>query len=214
MTIRNIAVILTVMILLGCSVRTPKVRLATLDEAHAILAPLMPDTGQDQICIRRKLNPPLERERRNESTRADGAWWQRTRAWLGSQLSPTPSRENVQKWSRWSPNGKELVLRADDGEHLDRLIRQAAKTNLQFSTQFLRLSTGVTACADKEPQADESRATPEIQLFFSQPVVVGNVALVEGGGVCGSLCGSGSLIALIRRGNSWTILARKMTWMA
>lgn len=214
MTIRIFPVILTGLILVGCSSQTPKARLATPEEAQAILAPLMPDVGQDQVCVTRKLNPPLERERRHEFERLDETWWQRTRAWLGSQLSPASYKENGQKWTQSDRSGRVLVLRADDAEHLESLIRQATKPDRQFSSHFLNLSNGVPACEAKEPVAREGRATPEIQLFFSQPVVVGNVALVEEGGVCGSLCGSGSLIALIRRGNSWAILARKMTWMA
>ena len=51
-------------------------------------------------------------------------------------------------------------------------------------------------------------------LHPSNPQMIGNIAFVEQSGVCGNLCGSGDLVSLIKRNGKWTLLARRMTWIA
>jgi len=61
---------------------------------------------------------------------------------------------------------------------------------------------------------DPSNGHDPIMIFYSMPVVVGNVAYVEVGSVCGGLCGSGHLTALLRKDGKWTVIGEKATWIS
>jgi hypothetical protein len=201
------AVPICAVLLASCGHHSEMPRVATAEEASAIITPLIPSITSARTCVGRQLRPPLEDQRRNakfEST------LHRARSWFERQLfGDEQTRSN---WSQ-SQNGKMLPLRRDDARHLDRLLRQATTAQLSDRMSGLALP-GVTTCTDRDEKTEVFAKPPVYRFYYSQPVVVGNVAFVEEGGVCGGLCGSGSLKALIKHGKTWSVVAEQMTWIS
>jgi hypothetical protein len=194
-------------LLFACS-SSPPPQAATGEETLAILAPLMPRDPNDQSCVSEELKPPLEDQRRfGEVVRL--SWVERLKSVFVSQPSGRPN-----DWHQPDPKGGELRLQIKDAKHLEDLLNRAIHADFGSEKIRLTLPTGVRPCRDLDTKVASSGATPRIAFYFSRPVVIGNIAFVEQSGVCGNLCGSGDLVSLIKRNGKWTLLARRMTWIA
>jgi len=224
---RRCAITLCVALLGSCDREPTQARVATADEAAAIVAVLarplsperiaqyrkdFPNTGPPQVCVEPKFAPPLKEERdslaadkRNHGQRPI---FERVRESVESALfgpkNPFPAPAS---WESRS-------LRPGAGVRLNMLLRQAVTANLPEKTSPLRIPAGVNPCSENQEQASqhilETDPSPVTRIWFSQPVIVGDTAFVERSSSCGSTCGSESVTALARSGRSWSIVAGKL----
>jgi hypothetical protein len=194
----------------SCSTE-PSPKVADVAESRAILAPLMPRSHPDRpYCIEPKLTAPLEDERRNAELEKPLTSWKRATSWISDLLWRPRRQVSHRQWYA----AKGFRLRPEDETHLNALLRQASKADLTTRSVPFKLPQGVSACGEPKPDPRLPPAYTETRFSYSQPVVTGNVAFVEEGVVCGPLCGTGHLTALVKRRGRWFVVAGNMTWIA
>jgi hypothetical protein len=205
--------------LAACSTESPQVRMATSAEAQSILEPLLPGGPKGLFCVDPAFRPPLADQRQYAAwdieQRKSQDWWTRVLRWVDSSFAEQPS-DNAPKWAQpnTEPMGESRPLREEDSSYLDELLQRAVQTGHPNGSYSAVLPASVAPCTKQDLAMDPSNGHDPIMIFYSMPVVVGNVAYVEVGSVCGGLCGSGHLTALLRKDGKWTVIGEKATWIS
>lgn len=216
---KYVAVSMTLTMLACSPQQSQKARVTTPAEASAIVALLMPNWPRQHFCVNSTFRPPLEDQVEaaewEKARQQKIGVWGRAGRWLGSFLKP--QREAMfRNWSLPGSNemGESVFLRREDSEKLNGLLTRGADADLNQTQAEMSLPSSVTACTEKQLQNDNEDAEFLGRISVSQPVIVDQIAFVEIGTICGGLCGSGRLIALIKRSGKWTALAESQTWIS
>lgn len=215
----NGVVVPLALITFACAPQQPSVRVSTPSETSAILAPLMADWPREYFCINPALRPPLEDARESaewkKAQQQRLGIWGRLIRWLETSLD-TQGAAPIQNWSLPEPNDKDedIPLRHEDSEMLNDILARGTISDLKQSQMILPLPSSVATCSEKQLNGDDQNPRMLGRVTVSQPVIIDNIAFVEIGTVCGGLCGSGHLTALINRNGKWTALAEIKTWVS
>ena len=198
----------------ACSAKQ-SARLTDAAETAAILAPLIPKSAPDHpMCIVMQMRPPLEDTRRGFLADEPASPWERIRVRLSRLIGASQGNQLKTDWWVPSDTQKGLKLRAEDERHLNALLMEGVSAKLPSTRRGLSPRDDIARCGEAEADPKLPFAVKVARVSFSQPVIVGNIAFVENGVVCGELCGTGGLTALIKKKGSWQILAQRMTWIA
>lgn len=198
----------------ACSQDSP-VRIATANESRAIIASLVPDSPSGLYCISRELQPPLADQRAFQSINFERSWWERTREWLTTALSSEDHGETP--WMHWNDaavGAEGSPLEKKEADRLDRFLNEATQADLSRKPMPISFPNQIAACTKDNIESDEGGGPSPIRITYSRPVLIADVALVEVGVVCGTLCGNGNVTALTKRGGKWAILGEKASWIS
>lgn len=199
-------------LLAACS-QASSPRVSEAAETQAILAPILPHGHNDRLCVQRGLRPALEEQRQQAADEIRSRSWKEWLEWLQSAVALTAKHNGRVQWTQLGL-GPDLPLRQEDSDHLEKLLREALAARLPSGTERIDLPKDTSACTKADERAMDFDASHRARLTFSRPAVVGNVAFVETGAVCGLLCGSGHVVSLIKRNGQWSPLAARMTWIS
>ena len=211
MTSKATVFIVTITVLLAACSYQSYPHASEGDQTSAILKPMLVRDHWDRICVNPQLRPPLYEQRQQAGHEAKLRKW---REWL-DWMNPFKSRHTgYVQWMLADRNTGNAVLRPKESDHLERLLQQAIAAHLSDSMERIVPPVKASACTKADEQAHQFGLMRRGRLSFSRPVVVGNVAFVETSVVCGMLCGSGSLVSLIKRNGQWALLASQETWIS
>ena len=173
-------------------------------EDRAVLAATLAQQVAEQrdharpTCVIAELTAPLAYARRRAETRRVVA--QRD----GSGPPPI-----VYVWrARSGPDGTAGLVAPELNERLNRLL--AAALGRAPSSAGPPIDAALTPAPFQLGRTDRHCAT----LTLSTPAFVEDLAFVETAYVCGGLCGSGTLMALRRREEGWSVIAFLPTWIS
>lgn len=208
---------LCAVLLTSCRDQQSSPHVATSAETVAILTPLLPHAAAKfRVCVGAQLVSPLDREREDLATNSQiettkpilQPFWKKL-----SDILFGPEKHEPAVWYQENAETS-LRLQARDAAHLDDLLERASKASLPKTKLSWTIPPEVKACDDNDEKVTEIDPSPVFRFYFSEPVVIANIAFVEEAAVCGGLCGSGSMKALIKRNGRWSVLAVRPTWIS
>lgn len=174
-------------------------RIAANAEAAAIVSAVVAQTVKTDpnSCFNRDFRPALEDQRE---------------MWATFKPNDVITEDDAKSWfvPTFPPEPRPVATSL--GGELERQLRLA--THLQIGTAKLRGIDVFPAerLAPTGPSELPCGRPGMTEYTLSEPIIVGQTAFVENGGVCGGLCGGGSVEAYRRTGDVWRLIARKPTW--
>lgn len=197
--------------------------MATKTETKAIFEDIVAGIGGPdfKFCVSREISPPIEDHRSTVETwkRVEGkkkAWWEHL--WPFEIDDPNKQRnerDSAKSWTVLNLPGEAKPIPLERGLALERELNVALESPPSRVT--IRADEVLPSSILENPSLPSDQPCGEngaSEFYFSQPIIVGNTAFVEVGGVCGGLCGSGDIRAYELKDNKWQQLASKMTWIA
>lgn len=151
-----------------------------------------------RVCVQRELDQPLHDIRNVWKTMGAPPPTERWGAWsVGEKRLDEPSARKLDAALR------DAVLGRGSDAPIDK-VPNLTSPLLLFSNDKVPAECDTTPARDGGPYV----------TYLSRPVVAHGYAFIEHAGVCGGLCGRGSLLAFRKQGNRWVEVGMTPTWVS